>query len=65
MPVAVDSIRVLDLFFDCLWDAESEKGPYPTEMFASVLEDSRLLLRCVVSPEKVSSTLAATMKAVG
>lgn len=50
-PVAVDSIFVLDLFLDCLCEADTENGPYPTETFASVAEAETALSREEVAPE--------------
>jgi hypothetical protein len=84
-PVAVDSIFVFDLDWLWLCDAETEKGPYPTETLADVLEAEIADSRLAVLPENysgmvsidvythrsskegntLSSTSAATMKAVG
>lgn len=50
-PVAVDSILVLELDLDCLWEPEMAKGPYPTDKLASVLDAETALSRLVVSPE--------------
>ena len=65
IPVAVFSVLVAAFVRDCLWEADTEKGPYPTLTFASVLEASRLLESVAVLPLKLSSTFAARTNAVG